>query len=159
MRICAAIAILAIAATAAAENMFTDQELRYLDDRFVKRFESGTSPGGLTTTTIFGSLGNVSGFYNTLTYTETDPVFGPWLTSFSATNTPGLTTDNTTTTNDGTRISVKNYDTNVFAMLNYRMTVEDSWEATARGRINATRWRDTGPTRPLATRWIDRGGP
>lgn len=112
-----------LAGTANAQNFgFTPQQIQFLDLRYWRTTNAFNA--GLTTSTVFGALGNVAGTYDTLTYTETDPIFGPWLTSFSATNVPGATysADTTTVTNDGNgQFSVKNYDTNAIAILTYQI--------------------------------------
>lgn len=147
----------------AAEAQFfglTPQQIQFLDARYWR--VTNAFNAGLTTSTVFGALGNVYGTYETLTYTETDPVFGPWLTSFSATNTPGTTvTDDTTTiTNNGSgQFSVKNYDTNAIAHTIYQRNARDSWNDYAESRINGTRWSEATNNGVLAVTWGQLTGP
>lgn len=149
------IALLAVTTVAHAQTAgFTLQQVQFMDRRYWRT--TNAFDAGLTTSTVFGASGNVSGFYDTLTYTETDPVFGPWLASFSATNVPGATysADTTTITNNGSgQFSVKNYDTNAAAILFYAINNRKTWDDMQAG-IRAATW-DEMKSSPFAATWDD----
>lgn len=160
MKSCATIAILAITATARAQ-FFTPAEVQWLDFRY-----GGSSLGGsgLTTNTDFGQ--NVTGKWNTLDVKLS--VLGPRLAGTGLTarasgildvTSMGLTTDNTTTTNDGTRISVKGYDTNAIARTIYLRNARDTLWDYQYGHINAATLAEMTNGGPMAQTLAQLVGP
>lgn len=132
---------------------FTPQQIQYLDTRYARTGDLAAATG-LTTNTIFGASGNVMGFYDTLTYTETDPFFSLW----ASTNTPisQVTADETTITNNGSgQFSVPLYDSNAFARVAYRMNTRRSWTDFEPGNINDTDFGEAVAGGPLEFDWSD----
>jgi len=123
---------------------FTPQQIQFLDLRYWRT--TNAFDAGLNTGTVFGGSGNVTGFWYNLTYNETDPIFGPWLTSFSATNVPGATysADTTTTTNNGSgQFSVKGYN-----YVYYQVTNNADWIDFEAGNFRQATWgeMESGPS-------------
>lgn len=141
-----------LAGTANAQNFgFTPQQIQFLDLRYWRTTNAFNA--GLTTGTVFGGSGNVTGFWYNLTYNETDPIFGPWLTSFTATNVMAspVTADTTTITNNGSgQFSVALYSSNVFARLAYRQRTRDSLNDYLPGHINDATLAEMTNNAPLA---------
>lgn len=153
MRMCVAIAILAIATTARAQ-FFTPAEVQWLDFRY-----GGSSLGGsgLTTNTDFGQ--NVTGKWNALDVKLS--VLGPRLAGTGLTarangmldvtiSGSSVTADTTTVTNNGSgQFSVKGYN-----YVYYQVTNNADWIDFEAGNFRQATWGEM-ESGPAAVDWGD----